>query len=263
MKLHRIYGITLRYLFLFRHSINRVADAFYWPVIDLLLWGLTITYVRSANPGSENFVMVVISGLLLWMVVWRGQYEITICLLEDLWNKNLINIFTTPLKLNEWIFSVVILGVIKAFISLIFASIVALILYQVKILFYGFYLLPFIVLLFMTGWWVGFFVAGIILRYGTKLEQLAWSTIYLISPFSGIYYPVSILPVWAQKVSYFIPTSYIFEGSREVIQKGRIVDPSKLWICLILNLVYLAISLIFLKKSYNKVLENKGLVNVF
>lgn len=263
MKLYRIYGITLRYLFQFRHSINRVADAFYWPLIDLLLWGLTITYVRSANPGSENFVLVVISGLLLWLVVWRGQYEIGVSLLEDLWNKNLINIFTTPLKLNEWIVSVIVLGIIKAFISLIFASIVALILYQVKILFYGFYLLPFIVLLFMTGWWVGFLVAGFILRYGTKLEQLAWSMIYLISPFSGIYYPISILPHWAQTVASFVPTSYIFEGAREVIQKGHMVDVSKLWICLILNLVYLVISLIFFKKSYNRVLEDKGLVKVF
>ena len=38
-------------------------------------------------------VMIIISGILLWIIVWRGQYEITVNLLEDLWDKNLINIF--------------------------------------------------------------------------------------------------------------------------------------------------------------------------
>jgi len=113
----------------------------------------------------------------------------------------------------------------------------------------------------MAGGW-GFWWRGVIFRYGTKFQTLAWTAVFLISPFSAIYYPLSILPFWAQKVAAFIPTSYLFEAGREIISKG-IFDWHKVLISLILSLIYLVLSLIWLKKSFKYVLAKKGLVKVF
>ena len=201
------------------------------------------------------------SGILFWIIVWRGQYEITVNLLEDLWNENLINMFVSPLKFGEWITAFLLIGLIKAFMSFSFALLMAFILYKVNILFFGWNFIPIIALLIMTGWAVGFFVAGLILRFGTKVQTFAWTVVALISPFSALYYPVSILPAWAQAVAKLIPASYIFEGIREIISKGKI-SPDKLYIGLSLNCVYLVLSLWFLRNSFNKVL-NKGLVKVY
>jgi ABC-2 type transport system permease protein len=261
MKLHRIYGIIIRYIFLFRHSFDRLSDVFYWPTIDLLLWGLTSLYFQSFAPNANQFILVIVSGLLFWIIVWRGQYEISVNLLEDLWNKNLINIFVAPVRFSDWIVSFLIIGVIKALVSLSFAMLIAFLLYKVQIFFYGFYLIPFMFLLIMTGWWIGFILAGIILRYGTRLQTIAWTMVMGLSPFSAVFYPLSILPSWAQTIAHFIPTSYVFEGAREVIFRGTL-DPNKLLISFILNLIYLALALLFLKKSFNKAL-NKGLVKLF
>lgn len=261
MKPHRIYAIILRFMYLFRHSWDRLSDAFYWPTLDLLLWGITSTYFRSYLPQTSQIVLIILGGILLWIIVWRGQYEITVGILEDLWNRNLVNIFVSPLKFSEWVVSLVTLGVIKAIISFSFGLLVAFVLYKIKIFSYGLYLIPFSLLLIMTGWWMGFFIAGLILRYGTKIQTLAWTAPWIISPFSAIYYPVSSLPDWAQTVALLTPTSYVFEGAREVIEKGTL-DPNKLYISLLLNAIYIVLSLIFLKKSFNKVLE-KGLVKVY
>lgn len=261
MKLHRIYSIILRNLFLFRHSYDRLTDAFYWPVLDLLLWGLTSTYFTKYSADVPQLIPIILSGILLWIIVWRGQYEITIGILEDLWNRNLVNIFVAPLKFSEWVTSLIIVGIIKAFLSFLFGAIVAFFLYEINILSYGFYLIPFALLLIMTGWAIGFLIAGIILRFGTKIQTLAWTTPWIFAPFSAIYYPVSILPDWAQKISALIPTSYIFEGMREIINTGKI-DPTKIFISLALNLLYLVLSIYFLKKSFNKVLQ-KGLAKVY
>jgi ABC-2 type transport system permease protein len=261
MSIRRIYAIVLRFFYLFRRSYDRMSDAFYWPTIDLLLWGLTSLYFRSYLPNASKVIMLIVSGILLWIIVWRSQYEITVNLLEDLWNKNLINIFAAPLKFWEWISAFIIYGIIKAIISLAFASGVAYLLYKVNLFTFGFYLIPFIFLLIMSGWWVGFFIAGMILRFGTKVQTFAWTFVALFSPFSAIYYPVSILPGWAQVVAKFTPMSYVFEGAREVINKG-VLDANKLIICFVLNLVYLCLSLIFIRKSFDKVLE-KGLVKVY
>src|SRR3982750_2005036 len=102
MKLHRIFGIILRYLFLFRRSFDRLSDAFYWPTIDLLVWGITSAYLQSFAPKTSPVILIIVSGILLWLITWRAQYEISVGLLEDMWNKNLINIFVSPLKFSEW-----------------------------------------------------------------------------------------------------------------------------------------------------------------
>ena len=261
MKIHRIYAVILRFMYLFRRSYDRISDAFYWPTIDLMLWGLTSVYFRSYMPDASKVILIIMSGILFWIIIWRGQYEITVNLLEDLWNENLINMFVSPLKFGEWIMAFLIIGVIKAFMSFSFALLMAFILYKVNILFFGWNFIPIIALLIMTGWTVGFFVAGLILRFGTKVQTFAWTVVALISPFSALYYPVSILPVWAQTVAKFIPVSYVFEGIREIISKGK-ADPNKFYISFILNFVYLILSLWFLRNSFNKVL-NKGLVKVY
>jgi len=261
MKINRVWAMVLRYMYYFRHSLDRMSDAFYWPTVDLLLWGLTSAYFRQMSSDSSKIIVIVVSGILLWIIVWRGQYEITVNLLEELWNKNLVNLFVSPLKFFEWIVSVLIIGVIKGVLSLSFALLAAYLLYKIKLFFFGFYFLPLVFLLIVSGWWIGFIVAGVILRYGTKFQTLAWTGVMIISPFSAIYYPLSILPDWAQKIAAFVPTSYIFEGAREIINKGTL-DWNKIWMSLILNLIYLTAATIFLRKSFDKVLE-KGLVKVF
>jgi len=261
MKINRIWAMVLRYLYYFRHSLDRMSDAFYWPTIDLLLWGLTSSYFRQYTPANSKILLMIVSGILFWLITWRGQYEITVNLLDELWNKNLVNLFVSPLKFSEWIVSVLIIGVLKGFVSFSFALFMAFILFKIKLFFFGFYFVPLIILLILSGWSIGFLVAGIILRFGTKIQTLAWTGVMIISPFSAIYYPLSILPKWAQTVAAFVPTSYVFEGAREIINKGHL-DWNKLLMSLILNLVYLTFALLFIKRSFNKTLE-KGLIKVF
>lgn len=259
MKLYRIYAIILRYLYLFRKSFDKLSDAFYWPTIDLLIWGLTSAYLQTFSHNSQILILI-LSGLIFWYIIWRSQYEITVNILEELWDKNLINLFVAPLKFAEWITSFLVLGIIKAMLSLSFMAILAFFLYKIQILTYGYFLIPFVAMLLMTGWWVGLFVAGIILRYGTRIQTLAWSVVAIISPFSAVYYPVSVLPTWAQYLATILPSSYVFEGMREVI-KQHTLDPQKIVIAFILNAFYLILASIYLKRSFQKRLEH-GLVNL-
>lgn len=259
MKLHRTYGIILRYIFLMRRSFDIASDTFYWPTIDLLLWGLTGMYFAKLAPGA-NVIYTIVSGILFWIIMWRGQYEITVGFLYELWDRNLINIFVSPIKFGEWVLGLLAMGVMKACISFAFASLVGFLLYKVGVLSYGFYLIPFILLLLMNGWWVGFFVCGILMRFGTKIQTFAWTTVAILSPFSGIYYPISVLPKWAQVVAHVIPSSYVFEGARELVQTGK-VDMSKILVSFGLNILYLTLGVLFLRWSFRKIFD-RGLTSL-
>lgn len=259
MKLHRIYAVVFHHFYILKSSPDRISDVFYWPTIDILVWGLTGVYFAKAS-SFPNVLVILLSGIIFWTLVYSGQREISLALLEELWNRNLINLFTSPLTYFEWIIGIIIVAIIKSGLSFSIAILLAIALYKINVFHYGLYLLPFIILLTMTAWSVGFVVAGLILRYTTRVQTLAWSMIAIISPFSGIYYSISILPDWAQKVALFIPTSYIFEGMREVILKGTL-DVNKLYISFILNAIYFVLSLIYLKRSFNKTLT-RGLVKL-
>ena len=48
-------------------------------------------------------------------------------------------------------------------------------------------------------------------------EWLIWPIPTLVSPFAGVFYPISILPGWMRVISRGIPPSYVFEGMRAVL----------------------------------------------
>ena len=110
MKIHRIFAVILRHLYNFKHSYDRLTDVFYWPTLDLAVWGITSKFLVEMSGNSSQALFMVISGILLFIVVWRGQYEITVNLLSELWDRNLINLFVSPLKFSEWVTSLFIIG---------------------------------------------------------------------------------------------------------------------------------------------------------
>ncbi len=260
MKWHIVSAIIWRHLYNFRRSLDKVADSFYWPAMDIFLWGFTSTFITRQAGTLPNIVIILLSGLILWMIVWRGQYEITVNLLEEMWNQNLANLFASPLRLREWLMGVFILGFIKMLVAVGFAALLAFFAYKTNIFTLGIYLLPFMISLIMTGWAVGVIVAGLIVYYGMRIQTLAWSAVFLIAPFSGVYYPISTLPVWAQEVSYILPTSYIFEGMRSVLTKGT-MDTHPLLISFAINFLFLLFGIYFFIVMFEKSKE-KGLARL-
>ena len=253
MKFNRIFAILLRHLYQFKYNLDRQSDVFYWPVVDLILWGIAGSYFQAS--GSETpLVIMVVSGIVFWIAVLRGQNDISISVLAEMWDRNLIHLFASPLKFREWALALMILGVIKAAVSFLFGVLVAFLLYRVGIFMYGFAILPFLAMLLMSGWWIGFFVGGLTLRFGTRIQTLAWTLVFIISPFIGIFYPVSALPSWGQTIAHLLPPSYIFEGMREIIISGSF-DYSNLVISLVLNIIYIVPAYAFFRWNFTHLLS--------
>ncbi|MBI2074320.1 MAG: ABC transporter permease [Candidatus Levybacteria bacterium] len=248
---NRVFAMVYRYAIYLKHNWDRLSDMFYWPALDLFIWGLTGLYLATLNANHKEYIFIILNGLIFWIIIWRVQYEINVNILSEIWDKNLINILASPLTAWEWVTSLVFVGFIKMIISLTFSATLSLIFYHYNILIYGFYLFPIIVSLLLFGWASGFLVAGFIIRFGAKIQTLAWTGVALFAPFAALYYPLSILPDWAKKVALFVPPSYIFEGMRTMLFKGYFpID--KLVIGFALNIPYLLLSLWFFVFMFNK-----------
>jgi ABC-2 type transport system permease protein len=225
-----------------------------------VLWGITSRYIAGTGLGSNLVILSLLGGIILWIFPWRGQYEIAVNLLEDLWNRNLVNLFASPLLFSEWVITLMLTGIFKAVISFVFAGLVAILLYSTNVFTLGLSILPWAGILMIFGWVIGLIIASLIMRFGTKIQTLAWTSIYLVAPFVGVYYPISALPVWAQHVAYWVPASYVFEAMRGLIM-GHPVPLINLFWPLILCLIYFVLALLLLYGSFRHILR-RGLISV-
>ena len=255
-----IYGVIVRHLYSWRRDLDRVIDAFWWASTDLIFWGLTSRYVMQFSQNVD-LVVIFVGGIIFWAIVQNAQREINMPLLDEAWNRNLVNLFTTPITLVEFIIATLILGLIKLSMVIVFLGFLASLLYKFNIFYFGIYLLPAIINLILVGWWVGFIVNGLILRYGYKIQSFAWAFIFVLYPFSAVLYPVDILPGWARLISSILPTSYIFENLRSILFTGRF-NTIDLYISTILNLIFLLLSIVYMKLMFNYALKNGKLIKL-
>lgn len=255
-----VRAIVVRHLFNWKRDLDRVVDAFWWASTDLIFWGLTSTYVMSFSQ-DVNFMFIFIGGILFWNLIQTSQREINMPLLDEAWNRNLINLFTTPVTLVEFVLATIILGLIKLSMVLILLSILAHFLYSYNIFSNGIYLFPALINLVMVGWTIGFFIDGLIFRYGYKIQAFSWAFIFVIYPFSAVLFPVSILPGWAQVIASFLPSSYIFENMRSILFTGK-YNPIDIYIAFTLNFIYMILAIAFLRKMFANALVNGRLIKL-
>lgn len=250
MNFNRIKGVFFRYYYNLKKGPHQLSDLFYWPLVDILLWGLTSIWIQNQN-NVANLPLVLMTALIFWQVAWRGSIDISVNLLQEFWHRNLVNLFSTPLKIWEWVCGVLLLSLCKLFVTVAFGSLMVYLLYSLNVFTLGWSFLPFAALLLIFGWTLGFCAAGLIIYWGHQVEMLAWMIAFIFAPFSAVFYPVETLPGWAQKFAWSLPTTYIFEGMRQILQSGPF-PYSYVWISLILNIVYLSLSIFFFKWMFEK-----------
>lgn len=244
----RVTAVIIRHLLSWRRSLERIWDSFWWPTFNLFTWGLVTIFLKYQGTGSI-FADIFLGGVVMWMIVNQSQEEMGLVFLQEVWDRNLLNLLSSPLSIWEFTVASIIIGLMKLAVSVLWLLFLAFWLFHFNILVYGLLLVPYAISLLLTGWALGFVINGLILRYGFRVQVFAWSISLLLQPFSAVFFPISILPGWMQIVARGIPTSYIFEGMRLVLQNGR-VDYPGLWTAFFLNGVYLVISIWFFVRSY-------------
>ncbi len=217
MKLHRIFALIARHLYLYRRSLPRIMEIFYWPFLDLVIWGFITLYLARHQSELPGFVTFFLGALILWDMLFRSHQGITISFLEEIWARNLMNLFASPLKPGEFLAATMAMSVFKVACVSVVMAVCALLFYSYNVFTIGLWLIPFVLNLVLTGWGIGVLTTSLIMRFGQEAEVLAWSMVFLFQPISCVFYPMEVLPGWLQMVAWVNPAAHIFEGMRAVL----------------------------------------------
>jgi len=249
MKLRPMAGIMLRQYYLMRGSPVRVLPMFAWAGIDIVLWGFITRYLNSVSESGINFVTTLLGAVLLWDLFTRIMQGVTTAFLEDIWSRNFLNLFATPLSLSEYVTGLVLTSITTSVFGLIFMLALAIPIFGLPFFSLGLLLIPFLFVLFCFGIALGIFASALVLRLGPASEWLVWPMPALLSPFACVFYPLAVLPAWMRPVAYALPPSYVFEGMRGVLA-GHAMSLASLLSGAVLAVLYVLLAGYFFSRVY-------------
>lgn len=247
MNLRIIGALVLRYLFLYTRSPMRLVELVFWPVVDLVVWGnVTVFIQRNTNAAFGNEILFLLGAMILWDIMFRAQQGVAISFLEDVWTRNLLNVFVAPVRTTEYVSATFIVGMMRITVTAVVLSLISWFGYAFNVFQLEWWLIPFFANLMLFGWSLGMISTALILRWGQAAESLAWAIPFFFQPVVAVFYPVQDMPAWSQPIAWCFPPTYIFEGMRAVMKTGT-MDWNYLWLSAGLNVLYLALGgLLFL-----------------
>jgi ABC-2 type transport system permease protein len=218
----RIKTIAYRHALALRRSPHRLFDVTIWPLVDVVLFGsIGLFAARQSQPG-EVALAYLLSGVVLWHVVYQAQIALSTGFLEETWSRNLLNLMVTPVRELEYVAGVVLFGLVKLVAGVGLVVIVAVTLYAFDLTGLGFGIIPVVAILLIVGWLIALFVMAMVLRFGSGAEALAWGILFVVMPLSGVFYPIDALPPVLQPVAKVLPTTYAFAAGRGLIADGSL-----------------------------------------
>src|SRR3972149_647796 len=156
---YRVWAIFTRHFYLYKRSLARWMAIFYWPLIDLFVWGFITIHLRQY---LSDFVVAFLGALILWDILFRSQQGVSITFLEEVWSRNLLNLFVSPLRPIEFLIASMLMGLFMVTAATVASTVLAWLFYSFNLLTLGLALLPFILNLVALGWAIGVVTTAII-----------------------------------------------------------------------------------------------------
>jgi ABC-2 type transport system permease protein len=241
MSIRRTAAIALRQFYLIRGSVARLVPLFAWVAVDMILWGFITRYLNTIATSGFNFVPTLLGAVLMWDFFARVMQGVTTAFFEDVWSRNFLNVFATPLRISEYVAGLVLSSIVTSTIGLVVMLALATTAFGLSFVRFGLAVLPFLLVLFLFGIALGIFASGVVLRLGPASEWFVWPVPALLSPLAGVFYPLSTLPAWMRYLAKLLPPSYVFESMRAIVAGQPVAAASLAWsACLAVVYILLA-----------------------
>ena len=261
MRWHKIYGLSLRHIYLIKSSFPRILDLIYWPSIQVFLWGFISKFFTISSSYYNNTVGVILTAAILYDFLFRSSISYNMMFLEEIWSRNFTNLFIAPIKISEIIAALTMTAIFRTMIGLVPAVFLAIPLFGVSIFKLGIPLFFLLIALYIFGISLGLLVTAGLLRFGPSFENIAWASLFFLAPLGCIYYPIEILPNLLQIIAKILPLVHIFEEMRNILI-NQTVNNVAILKGLFISLIYFFIGVAIFYAAYFGAKIKGTLINI-
>ena len=115
--LRRVRALIRRHAYLLLKSWPRIVSMAYYPTVTMVLWAFVTLYLAPTNRFLTDAPGFFIGAVLLWDVLFRGQLGVSLTFTEEMYSRNLGNLFVSPLRLYELIAGQLTMSLIRTLIG--------------------------------------------------------------------------------------------------------------------------------------------------
>jgi ABC-2 type transport system permease protein len=241
-------GVVERNAYLMKRYAWWELAYFVWTVANTL----TIVFIaKGVSAGGAHFdvereTTILLIGAVIWSYLGIIFEILTETVAWERWEGTIEYTFMAPLA------RVLHLGGMGLF-AVLWGVLRTTLLFAVGALFFGLHLdhanfATALVLLAVASFsfvGIGMVTAVLPLISPEKGAQLAFIAQGLLLVISGVYYPVSVLPQWMQRLSTISPATYALDGTRAAVLRGAGLSATvgDLWPLLVLGVVSIPLGL--------------------
>lgn len=192
-------------------------EMLFWPVMSLLSLAIFSRFVGLTGQ-AKNFLF---TGMISWSCIYLSFRAISVGFLQEIFHKSSKQTFSAPITLTDCVIGHWLYGILQisiAFFLLGFFSTF----FGFNIFDMGFYIPLAIGLMALTGFFIGTIAVSFVLWLGLRVDFLVWALVDMVVFISGVYYSITVFPVFIQIISRFFPVVYILEGMRGALA-GNVV----------------------------------------
>lgn len=228
---------------------------FFEPLLYLLAFGLGLGKLVKAVPYNGvlmPYLNFITPGLIGTIVMNYAFYETTYASFVRMYHQKTFDaILATPLLIEDIITGEFLWGTTKSIIAgtsmMIVASFFHLLKYPVSL-----WLIPLSALGGLTFSTIGMLFTSFI----KTIEQFNFPVFLFMTPmflFSGVFFPISVLPFWAQKIAYVFPLTYLVIMMRQIeLNRFNIYFLYSIIILIGLTFIFFILSIKLMKKRLIK-----------
>jgi ABC-2 type transport system permease protein len=212
VELVRTWAFAHRNVIMARRNVFFVFELTFWPGVAMLSHGL-LTRFLALDAKMTAFILV---GTVALSTIQVCQLDVAYAVLFDIWSKSMKHQFLTPIGIRHMAIGSWLVGVARGVTVFVLMAMIGTWAFRFDFMGGG----PGSLTLFLLGCFlcsliIGLLVCSLVLLFGTRAETSAWAAVNFIVMLSGIYYPVSVLPGWAQGVAAGIPLTYFLDAFRQ------------------------------------------------
>jgi ABC-2 type transport system permease protein len=215
----------------------------YWAwelvwLVYLIVNALSVTYIGASagaitgvkNINVNSFILYLLIGTSVWSYLSVTFDGVTDIINMERWEGTIEYTFMAPIsRFTHLIGScwyAVVHGLLFTFIQLVVVGA-----FFHLDLSHANYLTAVFMLLVGSVSFIGFGIGAAILPllYTEKGMQMSFIVRAILLLISGVYYPISVLPVWMRPLASVSPATYVLYGLRAGLMNGQVIWSAEIW----------------------------------
>jgi ABC-2 type transport system permease protein len=213
----KVFAYMYRHWIITKRWPGETANLLVYPFIGLLSVGIFAFFMASKGGGPVEAVMFVLIGVIAWNFYEIASRGVTYGLTHDIWNDCLKHSFTTSVRSRHFIAGNALWGLSGSVFSLVTVGIVGLLAFGANVFMAGPFLAVNMLSIFIFAVGIGLMVNSLMVSKGEKWMALIWMMTGVIMIFSGVYYPIQVLPWIMQVVAVAMPPTHAIISVRSAL----------------------------------------------